>query len=75
MSILDQLKRVLSNPSVSSIKGGQRIDAKLPNGEAVHIMKFDDSPAWYVAIGDIPEYGSPPMSQSEAAALVLRAAK
>ena len=75
MPILQQLQSVLRNPVEVPIPGGQRIDAQLPNGEAVYIMKFDDSPAWYVAIGELPAYGSPPLSQAEAAAKILRAAR
>jgi hypothetical protein len=75
VSFLQQVQSVLKNPHVINIDGGQRIDAQLPNGEAVHVMKYDDSPAWYVAIGEVPAYGSPPLSQSKAVAMILQAAE
>ena len=74
MTLLQRVQSVLSHPQIQDIDGGQRIDAQLPNGEQVHIMRYDDSPAWYVAIGEIPSYGSPPLSQSQAVAKILQAA-
>lgn len=70
MNIILRLLR--PDPHVIELEDGSEIHGHLHNGEAVHIKNSDGK--LYVAIGEIPPYGSPEVSPVEALAIIQNAA-
>lgn len=68
--ILDMMRPY---PDTIDLPDGGEIHGFLKNGEAVHFMARGGD--MFVAIGDLPEYGSPPLSTSEALMIVRKAAR
>ena len=58
------LKLLMPNPEIINLADGGEIHGRLKNGESVHIKSSDG--ILYVAIGEIPEHGSPPVSPLQA---------
>lgn len=60
-------------PRTIDLPDGGEIHGYLKNGEPVHFKASDGN--LFVAIGDVPEYGSPPLSAADALAIVRQAAR